>query len=229
MFQSISPSFSPTDDFMKYTNEYAKKFNVCSYLKMAHFLAQISHESQFFTKTVEGMYYTEPPFLDTYKNTRTPNGVDFNNRNTYKHLLKNSIALANWRYGYLNKNNQQVDHRGRGYIHITWKGNYEAYTTYYQSEHNDTTIDFTETPKKLENMPYAMEAAFYYWHTRCLGKENVGNKVIEDSKLTMDSSLSEHLKVVKKVTYAVNGGYNGLKDRKDKFELIFNYLKGVKK
>ncbi|WP_324172521.1 type VI secretion system tip protein TssI/VgrG [Sulfurimonas sp.] len=210
MLQKVCSSYNPTSEFMLYLNEYAKEFQVNTVLRISHFLSQLAHESQCFSKTKESLYYTKNNFLNLYKNTRTPNGVDFDNYETYKHLLKNSNSFANWRYGYTNKENVKVNHRGRGYIHITWKTNYQSYTEYYQKKHNDITKNFVETPDLLEQLPYSLEASFHFWY-----KNNINS-------LADSGSLSSH---IKKVTKKVNGGYNGLADREKKFTKIHKYMK----
>jgi type VI secretion system secreted protein VgrG len=210
MLQKVCSNYNPTSEFMIYLNKYAKEFQVNTVLRISHFLSQLAHESQCFSKTKESLYYTKNNFLSLYKNTRTPNGVDFDNYETYKHLLKNSDSFANWRYGYTNKENVKVNHRGRGYIHITWKTNYESYTEYYQKKHNDITKDFVETPDLLEQLPYSLEASFHFWY-----KNNINS-------LADRGSLNSH---IKKVTKKVNGGYNGLTDRETKFSKIHTYMK----
>jgi len=180
-------------------------------LRIAHFLSQISHESSELKKTKENLRYSKKRFLELYKNTKTPNGVNFDDEKTYSHLIQNDNAFANWRYGYRNKQGILVNHRGRGYIHITWKANYQNYTNYYKNKHNDITIDFVETPELLEEMPYSLESSFFYWSHANIN--SLADKGAEKSNI---------IDVSKKV----NGGLNGIDDRMKRFKLIFNFLIG---
>ena len=79
---------------------------------------------------------------------------------------------------------------------------------------------------------YALESSFFFWDSTCkktngVARTNVINKIIDDSNLTLRSSLDNHNKIVKKVTKKINHWLKGLKDRKKKFKLILNYLKGL--
>lgn len=88
--------------------------------------------------------------------------------------------------------------KGRGLIQLTGRANYKAYG---ESIGEDLTIDGNWT-KVSTDPALAVDAAGWFWETHGLNE-----------KADSDD--------VKKVTYVVNGGYNGLADRKD-------YLKRAK-
>ncbi|WP_428740041.1 hypothetical protein, partial [Sulfurimonas sp.] len=141
------------------------------------------------------------------RQTMTYNGVTINLWDDTS--LSNVIGdekFANWRYGAKNKKGNQVNYRGRGYIHITWKENYQSYTNYYQAKHNDTTKDFVETPELLEQFPYALEASFNFWKQNNL-------HTLSDTKTVRD------------ITLIVNGGLEGLSNRKNNFKKIYDLVK----
>ncbi len=101
------------------------------------------------------------------------------------------------------KKNIQVNHRGRGYIHITWKSNYKSYTDYHQLKHNDYTKDFVEIPELLEELPYSLEASFHFWYK---------------NKINNICDLGDSEDIIKRVSRKVNGGLNGINDRILKFK-----------
>ncbi|NOR55456.1 MAG: LysM peptidoglycan-binding domain-containing protein [Sulfurovum sp.] len=246
MLQAVCSSFSPTDEFLQYINKYARDFNVCTPLRIAHFLAQVAHESACFTATKEDLGYTKKNIRDiwgwkrvkikgvktrVHRETMTANSITikiWNDLSVSK--ITGDSKFANWRYKYTNKEGNIVNHRGRGYIHLTWKSNYEMYTTYYQTKYNDLIKDFVETPDLLEETKYALESSFFFWDSTCkkrngIVRKNVINKIIDDGKLNLNSSLADHNKIVTKVCKKINPGLRGLVDRKKKFKLILNYLK----
>lgn len=86
--------------------------------------------------------------------------------------------------------------RGRGPIQITGKFNYEAFTKWAQRRYPNAP-DFVEFPDLVNSDPWEGLAAIWYWETRELNVYT--NFGYEDS--------------VRRVTRAINGGYNGLDDR----------------
>lgn len=79
---------------------------------------------------------------------------------------------------------------GRGYIQITGRANYIVLS-------KDTRIDFLNNPELLEQEANAMISACWYWNKH---------------KLNDLADLDD----IKTITKRINGGYNGLEDRKIK-------------
>ena len=51
-------------------NKYCCQYEINTLLRVAHFLAQVTHENGCFSKVIESMNYTEKRFLSLYKGTR---------------------------------------------------------------------------------------------------------------------------------------------------------------
>lgn len=87
-----------------------------------------------------------------------------------------------------------VKFKGHGLIQTTGRYNHAAFTEWAQANFEDTP-DFVENPEKLMEFPWALLSAFYYWQSRDL------NKWADKSDF-------------RRVTKIINGGYNGLEDRR---------------
>lgn len=81
-----------------------------------------------------------------------------------------------------------VKYKGRGIIQITGRANYTKLS-------EDLKVDFVNQPELLSNMKWGVISAGWYWNKR---------------KINAIADLDDVLKVTKKV----NGGTNGLEDRK---------------
>ena len=82
--------------------------------------------------------------------------------------------------------------RGRGYIQITGRANYTEIS-------KDLKIDFVNNPDLLSQEANAMLSAIWFWNKRKLNTFADRNDIIT-------------------LTKRINGGSNGLEDRKAKFE-----------
>lgn len=79
-----------------------------------------------------------------------------------------------------------VRFKGRGLIQITGRHNYSRLS-------KDLGIDFVSTPDLLSTPEYAVQSACWYWE---------------------DRNLNRYANDIRKCTKAINGGYNGLEERK---------------
>jgi putative chitinase len=86
-----------------------------------------------------------------------------------------------------------VKYKGRGLIQITGRAN-------YQSLSDSLGVDFVKVPEFLEKPEHAAMSAAWFWHTRKL------NDLADQDLLT-------------RVTKKVNGGLNGLEDRRAILEI----------
>lgn len=86
-----------------------------------------------------------------------------------------------------------VRFKGRGFIQITGRDNYAAYGN-YKGE------DFTTEPnnEKLENSPYCVDSAGWYWHLH-----------LSPTDLNVDADSDDAIYC----TYRINGGFNGYRER----------------
>ena len=79
--------------------------------------------------------------------------------------------------------------KGRGYIQVTGRANYSEIS-------KDLKIDFINNPELLEQEVNAMVSALWFWNKR---------------KLNQFADLDD----IKTITKKINGGYNGLKERRE--------------
>lgn len=133
---------------------------------------------------------------------------------------------------------------GGGYIHLTWKENYEKFSTYIKDPlilfDNSSVIKSqfdalfkTRGPGRIANN-YAWESAAWFW-----GKlKSSLNKISQQNgstitKVVRSDNTDEGPEprartgnsVVFDVGYAVNGGYNGIDSRLKIYEVVKNIIK----
>lgn len=86
-------------------------------------------------------------------------------------------------------------YKGRGLIQVTGRANYTAFDKWVTDV--PMGVDFVEQPELLTEPQYAVLSAFWYWDV---------------NKLNRYCTLKED--DFRKLTKAINGGYNGYADRK---------------
>jgi N-acetylmuramoyl-L-alanine amidase len=111
--------------------------------------------------------------------------------------------------------------KGRGLIQITGRSNYEALARAF-------SIDLVAHPEKLgarnsglcseEQLLYAALSAGWFWHTNSL---NAFADAI-DIRKPIDEDIN--MKQFKGITRRINGGYNGLQDRVQKYQNGVSYF-----
>ena len=105
-----------------------------------------------------------------------------------------------------------VRYKGRGYIQITGRANYTAYNKYLKSKGKND--DVVANPELLEGK-YAADCSVWFWSI--LGPQGVKNFPKKAKEGATDA-------VVTKISRWVNGGDNGLADRKEKFKYYWGIL-----
>jgi putative chitinase len=176
-----------------------EKFGITNPLRMAHFLAQCSHESINFTAVRENLNYSAKALMGTFKKyfptlelalqyERKPEKIG---NKVYASRMGNGDEASGDGFNY----------RGRGYIQLTGKSNYKAFSDFI-SEDCVTNPDLIATKYPLAS------AAFFF------NNNNLWS--ICDKGDTSD--------VVLAVTKRVNGGTNGLAERQSNFDLYNSLL-----
>jgi len=172
----------------KYKNLF-NSYHVNTPLRMAHFMAQIDHESGL-KPISEDLNYSRKRLIDVFpKYFKTI-------------IIAQEYAKAPRRIGsrvYANRmgngdeqSGQGFLFRGRGFLQITGKDNYLMLS-------KDTRIDFLNNPDLLLEEANAMIAALWFWNKK---------------KLNVLADKDDIIGITKKI----NGGLNGISKRKKLLE-----------
>jgi len=103
--------------------------------------------------------------------------------------------------------------KGRGYIHLTGRANYTSFNNYLKEK--GFTDDVVAHPE-LVATKYAAYAAVYFW--KVLGPAGVKNFPVK-------ANQGSGMNIVEKISRWVNGGNNGMAQRKEKFKIYYAALK----
>lgn len=168
-------------------------FQISTPLRQAHFLAQTGHESAGFLKVEEGLNYSENALTSMFGKRITAEQARAYGRNALHPANQKMIASII----YANRNgNGGVDsedgyrYRGRGLIQITGRANYAALV-------KQLGADVVADPDLLLGYRFAAMSAAAWW-------KNHGLNELADSD------------DVSRITRIINGGTNGLDDRKSR-------------
>jgi len=174
------------------------KFNINTPVRLSHFLSQCAHESGNFTVVIENLNYSASGLKKTF-------GKYFPN-NLSESYARKPEKIASRVYGSRMGNGDETTKegwkfRGRGYIQLTGKDNYEKFARAI----NEDVISKPD----LVSEKYPLTSAAWFFKNNCLSRCDEGATY----------------EVVKKVTRCVNGGFNGLEDRWKHFNEYYNLLK----
>ena len=166
-------------------NKLLPEYQIDTPLRVAHFLAQVLHESSRMTRTTENLNYSEDGLQRTFLRYKK-------NPALAKQHARKPEAIANHAYANKNGNGNEASgdgyrYRGRGLIQLTGRDNYRQFEEWIGD-------DVVTNPDRVVDK-YTVHSAVYYWDSRNL------------------NSLAD-LDEVKAITKRINGGYNGLTDRK---------------
>ncbi|EMQ1854544.1 glycoside hydrolase family 19 protein [Salmonella enterica] len=167
------------------------EFGITAPLDQAMFLAQIGHESGGFTRIVENLNYSADGLKATFGKYFPGDTAQLYGR-TADHPA-NQKAIANIVYAHRMGNIEENDgwnYRGRGLIQITGHDNYRDCGA-------GLGADLILSPQLLEQDEYAARSAAWFFA----------------SKGSLKRSGD-----IKAVTKIINGGTNGLDDRKVRYE-----------
>lgn len=170
----------------------ATRAGITSSREMANFMAQVGHESGGLTKLEESFRYTRDIAQIPVKSAWRE-GADALEAARKEALQGRPEALAELMYGGRMGNDEPGDgykYRGRGYMQLTGKDN-------YREAGEALGLDLVNHPDLASKPEYASKIAVWYW------QNHVPEAARED---------------VKAATKAINGGYNGLTDREQRFE-----------
>lgn len=167
-----------------------EEFEINTPLRMAAFLAQIAHESGNLRFIRENLNYSAEGLLRTWPR-------HFPTREIANRYARNPEAIANRAYANRMGNGPESSgdgwrYRGRGLIQLTGKNNYIACG-------EGIDYDLVTDPSYLETPEGAARSAGWFWQTNQLNSlADIGN--------------------IRAITQRINGGFNGLDDRINKYE-----------
>lgn len=174
------------------------RWEINSMARVAGFLAQMSHESQKFTRFTENLNYSVTGLANTWPDRfavepkakiKAPNSLaQAIGRNSAHACDQQKLAgiVYGGRYGNRPGTDDGWKYRGRGPKQITFRANYEECG-------NVIGIDLVSHPEMLLIPEYGANAAGWYWYSR-------GCNVLMDSGN------------YKRVSEKINGGLNGYED-----------------
>lgn len=183
------------DAFVASFNMWAIHFGIDTPARVVHYLAQVFTESGALSATSENLNYTASGLLRTFPK--------YFSKTTAEQYAHKPEAIANRVYGNRMGNGNETSgdgwkYRGRGYIGLTGKYNYEDFNGY-----DLCTEDIMKKPDKVAEYPLNQICAMWFWEKYKLN--DLADR--DDGKLIGES-------LVESITKKVNGGYNGLADRK---------------
>ena len=173
-------------------------YDITTPLRIAAFIAQCSHESGQFTVLEENLNYRAETLTRLWP-TRFPPDVAAR----YVAMPNKQEAIANRAYGNRMGNGDEASgdgykYRGRGLIQLTGKDNYASFSL---SEDNEALVK----PELVSQPNLAVQSACWFWKTNNLNRfADVGD--------------------IEGMTRAINGGYNGLEERKKNYEHALQVL-----
>lgn len=178
-----------------------KEFGITSAVDQAMFIAQFGHESAGFTKVVESFNYSVAGLQSTFGKRLSKDQCAMLGRQRGESVvpLNRQAAIANLVYSGRMGNKAAGDgwkYRGRGIPQITGLDNYRACSAALKA-------DFVLAPELLERDEYAMRTAGWFWSANKCGRFGAD---------------------VEKVTKVINGGLNGIDNRKARFAIASKAL-----
>ena len=164
-------------------NEQMAEHQIDTELRIAHFLAQVLHESTRMSRVQENMFYREKRLLEVFRKYFTPQQA---NAYARKPKMIGSRVYANRMGNGDESSGDGYRYRGRGLIQLTGKDNYRDFS--------DWIGDDVVGQPDLVATNYAVHSAIYYWTKHDL------NRFADHDNLT-------------EITIKINGGTNGLPER----------------
>ena len=166
-------------------------------LRVAHFTAQIGHESNDLTVLQENLSYSAERLMAVWPRR-------FPTKASTKGYARNPLSLANFVYADRMGNGNQESgdgykYRGRGPIQLTGRANYKAAGAVMR-------LPLVQDPDMVLDLPVVgCSIACWYWSSRGLNDLADRN---ETARITM----------------RINGGLNGLQDREKRTALALSLL-----
>jgi putative chitinase len=194
--RNLIPTVSASND-VTYTPvlfELMPKYGIDTPLRQRHFLAQLLHESASFNAVRENLNYSGEALWRTFPR-------HFANQAEAMTFARQPERIANRVYANRMNNGNEASGDGwrfigRGLIQITGRANYTAVSRALFGDERLLT-----NPELLEQPRFAVESACWFWRSN-----NLNQFADRDD--------------IETVTRRINGGLNGLADRKKYFNSL---------
>lgn len=183
--------------WLEWLNFTCNKYEIVTPIRQAHFVGQLSHESNWFRHLEENLNYSANGLISIW-------GSRFPDIAIAEQYARNPQKIANKVYGGRMGNTEEGDgwkFHGRGLIQLTGRENYKRCG-------DALGIDLTADPELLLTEKYACLSAGWFWNRKALNE-------------LADKSDYEG------ITKRINGGMTGLMDRIYKTKKVFEVLTTV--
>lgn len=193
-----STNIETLEKYVEPINDTFVNYDISNTLRQAAFMAQVGHESSGLRIIKENLNYSVKGLKSTFPKYFPGNLADL--------YAKQPEKIANRVYANRMGNGDEASgdgwkFRGRGLIQITGKNNYTNLAKEFNMNLNAVII-------WLENPQGATFSAGWFWHLRNL------------------NDYADHDDIVK-ITKLINGGTNGLQERKKLYSLAKDILSHV--
>lgn len=178
--------------------EVTTRFQICTPLRLAHFLSQCAHESADFTRTSENLNYSAERLVKVFPK--------YFNAELAEEYARHPVAIASLVYADRMGNGDEYSqegwqYRGRGYIQLTGKNNYKQFDQIVPE-------NIVDNPD-LVALQYPLLSAAWFWDSKKLND-------------LADAGATE--KEIAEITRKINGGYHGLEERSNQFDKFYEVL-----
>lgn len=193
--QSV-PNCKHPEKFLPHLNHYMINEGIITPLRKAHFLAQVAHESGDLNILTENLNYSASGLIKVF-------GKYFPGVELATKYARRPEAIANRVYANRMGNGLESSgdgwrYRGAGLIQLTGKNNHKAFAD-ASGKPLEAIGDY------LRSYEGAVHSAVWFWTKNGLNKLADQNDIMG-------------------ITRRINGGYNGLQDRTEKFQRIIKFL-----
>ncbi len=195
----LGASATHADRYLEPLNVATAAHGIDTELRLAHFLAQVMHESSCLKHVVENMNYSAEGLLKVFPR-------HFRSRADADGYARKPDRIGSRVYGGRMGNGNEASgdgyrYRGRGLIQLTGKDNYRAFSRWVGE-------DVVANPDLVAEK-YAVHSAVFFWDTNRL------NAMADTDDL-------------RATTRAINGGLNGFADRRELLETAKAALKDLR-
>lgn len=197
--KEILPGNTNPESWHELACQLFPKYNINTVERVAGFMAQTGHESRDWSVLEENLNYSASALNRVFSKYFRNVGVSAWEYHRQPEKIANRV-YANRMGNGPEDSGDGWKYRGRGLIQITGRYNYERFCEYTGLDF-DRIVDYVSTPTG------ALESACWYW------KEHGLNDLADRQDILG-------------MTRRINGGYNGLDDRKARYRLALDCLSG---